>query len=87
MQMARKFLKRKVATTGKCVRKVRRKKSFQWCAMLDNALQAGAGIQLKDLQVPGAELASPAQPLSWLLAGGVIDKGPGVFCGGNFLVR
>ena len=85
--MARKFLKRKVATAGRGVRKVRRKKSFQWCAMLDNALQAGAGIQLKDLQVPEAELASPAQPLSWLLAGGVIDKGSDGVCGSNFLVR
>ena len=38
---------------------------------------------------PGAwgRIASPAQPLSWLLAGGVIDKGPDIFCGCNFLLR
>ena len=67
--------------------KKHRRKSYEWCATLDNALRGATGRGLQDLQVKKAELANPTAPQSWRLAGGVADKGSDGCCASAFLTR
>lgn len=86
---ARRFLKRKADAkdSGPKQRKIKRRKALAWCAQVDNAMQVSTGLSLRDLVVPEAELAAPSQPLLWVGASAVLDKGSDGVCAAHYLQR
>lgn len=86
--IARRYLKRQLGETTKATAapKMKRQKSCQWVAMLENAL-ACVGVALKDFRVPADKLKDASDCLSWKLLGVASDKGPDAVCGSSFLSR
>lgn len=91
-ERSRRYIRKRTSKKGGVIGKtaqqqVKRTKSFHWLCAIDNALQAGAGVGLRDFVIQPAELAKPTRPLQWRSFSIVLDKGSDGVCATNFLVN